>query len=385
MARRKRQEENLREQLATLQTRVDVTPEREQELHILTRDYENLVTTYQTLLTKKYEAAIARNLELAQKGERFKVLRPARVPKAPSFPDLRLLLPLGLLIGLVAASGLIGLNEYRNPAFRSVERLTRAIGLPVVASIPRIDNDRIFEEDPTGEVDPRLVVYTATESAPAEQYRGFAPLFLEDEKRQVVLVTSAARGDGKSLPTMNLALTFACDLNKRVLLIDADLRRPTAHRLVRISRKRGLSNVLQGEDKLTHCAVNSKIPRLSVLPAGPSVRNPLALLTSQRFIDMLEEAKKRYDVVFIDSPPLLPVVDTKLLKKLSDMVLFVVRADATPRDAVIRSMQDMKDVAGVVFNEVSPGSFSRYYYYDAYSRYAYGEGPEGDDGRGSRG
>ena len=78
------------------------------------------------------------------------------------------------------------------------------------------------------------------------------------------------------------------------------------------------------------------------------------------------------------------MVDTKLLKKLADMVLFVVRADATPRDAVIRAMRDMKDVAGVVFNEVSPGSFHRYYYYDAYSRYAYGE--DSDDKRGrSRG
>ncbi len=383
MTRRKRQENNLRSQLADLQRRVEVTPEREQELATLTRDYENLVTTYQTLLTKKYEAAIARNLELAQKGERFKVLRPARVPRAPSFPDLRLLLPAGLGLGLLVVGGLIGVQEFRNPAFRSVERLTRAIGLPVVASIPRIDNDRIFEEDPTGEVDPRLVVYTASESAPAEQYRGFAPVFLEDPNRQVVLVTSAARGDGKSLSTMNLALTFACDLNKRVLLIDADLRRPTAHRLVRISRKQGLSNVLQGERGLRECAINSKIPRLTVLPAGPSVRNPLALLTSQRFIDLIEEAKKHYDVIFIDSPPLLPVVDTKLLKKLADMVLFVVRADATPRDAVIRSMQSMRDVAGVVFNEVSAGSFQRYYYYDAYSRYAYGE--DSGDGRNDRG
>ena len=98
-----------------------------------------------------------------------------------------------------------------------------------------------------------------------------------------------------------------------------------------------------------------------------------------RFIDLLNEAKKNYDVVFIDSPPLLPVVDTKLLKKLADMVLFVVRADATPRDAVIRAMRDMREVAGVVFNEVSPGSFHRYYYYDAYSRYAYGEASDGSE------
>jgi capsular exopolysaccharide synthesis family protein len=177
---------------------------------------------------------------------------------------------------------------------------------------------------------------------------------------------------------MNLALTFACDLDRHTLLIDGDLRRPTAHRLVRISRRQGLSNVLKNQLDLEEAAVRTTIPNLSVLPAGPSVKNPLALLTSDRFLEVLEEAKARYDVIFIDSPPLLPVVDTKLMKKLADLVLFVVRADSTPRDAVLRSMADMRDVAGVVFNQVSPGSFERFYYYDAYSRYAYGE-PSADD------
>ena len=88
----------------------------------------------------------------------------------------------------------------------------------------------------------------------------------------------------------------------------------------------------------------------------------------------------------IDSPPLLPVVDTKILRRMADMVLFVVRADATPRDGVIRSLAGMRGVAGVVFNQVSPGSFRRYYYYDAYSRYAYGDPPaaEGSDAEARR-
>jgi polysaccharide chain length determinant protein (PEP-CTERM system associated) len=377
-AKLRRREELLVESIQLLEARVAQTPAREEELRNLTRDYTELTATYQTLLSKKYEAAIARNLEQAQKGERFKVLRPARVPKFPSFPDIRYTVPAGLAIGLLLTGTFIGVQEFRHPAFRSVSKLARSIGLPVVASIPKIENDRIYVEPPSGDVDPRLVVYTAPESAPAEQYRGFAPIFLEDEKRRVVLVTSAQRGDGKSLTTMNLALTFACDLDRHTLLIDGDLRRPTAHRLVRISRRQGLSNVLKNQLDLEEAAVRTTIPNLSVLPAGPSVKNPLALLTSDRFLEVLEEAKARYDVIFIDSPPLLPVVDTKLMKKLADLVLFVVRADSTPRDAVLRSMADMRDVAGVVFNQVSPGSFERFYYYDAYSRYAYGE-PSADD------
>ena len=127
--------------------------------------------------------------------------------------------------------------------------------------------------------------------------------------------------------------------------------------------------------------MNAKLPNLTLIPAGRAVRNPLVLLTSPAFLELLAEAKKRYDVILIDSPPLLPVVDTKILRRMADMVLFVVRADATPRDGVVRSLADMRDVAGVIFNQVSPGSFRRYYYYDAYSRYAYGDppSPEGSD------
>ena len=372
---RRRQETRVRQEIEQLQGRVDETPRREQEELELTRDYENLMATYRNLLTKKYEASLARNLEQAQKGERFKILRPVSVPGRPSWPDARILLPAGLAVGLLLVGLWVGVYEFRHPAFRSVERLTRTLGLPVFASIPRIDNDRIYESAPSGEVDPKLVVHTAPESAPAEQYRGFLPIFLEAAGCRVILVTSAQRGDGKSLTCMNLALSLASDLGRRVLVIDGDLRRPSAHKLLRIRTKLGLSDVLRGEAKLGECAVNAKLANLTLIPAGKVVRNPLVLLTSPAFLELLATAKKSYDVIMIDSPPLLPVVDTKILRRMADMVVFVVRADATPRDGVIRSLADMRDVAGVIFNQVSPGSFRRYYYYDAYSRYAYGDPP----------
>jgi capsular exopolysaccharide synthesis family protein len=376
---KKRRETQIYGKIEELQARVDETPRREQELLGLTRDYNNLTETYRTLLGKKYEAAIARNLEQAQKGERFRLLRPAQVPQHPTWPDPKILIPAGLGIGLALVGLLIVISEIRYPAFRSVERLKRMIGLPVFASIPEIDNDAIYEVEPNGEVDPKLVVFTAPESAPAEQYRGFIPTLLDAEGCQVILVTSAARGDGKTLTCMNLAVSLATDLDKRVLVIDTDLRRPSVHRVVRVSRKQGLSNILNGEAKLEECVINSKISNLTVLPAGPTVRNPLALMTGDRFLELLAEVRKRYDLILIDSPPLLPVVDAQILRKMADMLLFVVRADSTPREAVVRSLRDMRDVAGLVFNGVSPGAFRRHYYYDAYSRYAYGDETAGDE------
>ena len=129
-------------------------------------------------------------------------------------------------------------------------------------------------------VDPKLVVHTAPESAPAEQYRGFLPIFLEAPDCRVILTTSAARGDGKSLTCMNLALTLASDLGRRVLVIDGDLRRPSAHRLLQIRPKLGLSDILRGDAELKDCAVSAKLPNLTLIPAGRPVRNPLVLLTS---------------------------------------------------------------------------------------------------------
>ncbi len=378
LGNRQREEKRLRGEIAKLQERVETTPEVEQRYIDLSRDYENMIASYQDLLKKKLEASLARNLEAAQKGERFKVLRPARPPKNPSWPNLMLLLPGGLGLGLGVVGLLILTGEFRNPSFRSVKRLSRTLGLPVVASIPRIDDDRIFDAPPPKGVDRRIVIHTAPESAPAEQYRGFIPMFLEREDRRVILVTSAARGDGKSLTCLNLAASVASDCNRSVLVIDADLRRPSTHRLLGKSRKRGLSDVLRQAGSLEECVLRTEIPNLSLLPAGPSARNPLALLTDESFFKLVDHARRSYDAVFIDAPPLLPVVDARILKRMADMILFVVRADATPRDAVVRVLHELRDAAGVVFNEVSPGSYRRYYYDDAYSRYAYGE-PASDE------
>jgi polysaccharide chain length determinant protein (PEP-CTERM system associated) len=372
---RKRREERIRAEIETLQAKVDATPIREQELQTLTRDYANLTSTYHTLLAKKYEAVISRNLDRAQKGQKFEVARRARVPLEPIWPDPLILLPAGVGIGLALVAVFIVISEFRNPAFRSVGRLTRMIGLPVFASIPSIDNDAIYEVAPDGTVDPKLVVYTAPESTPAEQYRGFLPIFLDAENCKVLLVTSATRGDGKSLTCMNLAISLATDLGKRVLVIDSDMRRPTAHKLLRISRRLGLTNVLEGGAKLEDCVTDSVIPNLTLLPAGPLARNPLALIAGDEFLKLIDFARASYDVVFIDSPPLLPVVDTRILRKMADMIVFVVRADTTPPQAALLSLKNVQDVSGVVFNSVSSGSFRRYYYYDAYSRYAYGDEP----------
>jgi tyrosine-protein kinase Etk/Wzc len=159
-------------------------------------------------------------------------------------------------------------------------------------------------------------------------------------------------------------------VGRRVLLIDADMRRGSQHRLFGVPREPGLSEILQGNGNLGVCA-HRVSPTLSVLPTGAAIPNPVALLTSEAFAKLCEQASESYELVMIDSPPILPVIDAKILRRMADMVVFVVRAGISPSGGVIRSLQELRGVAGLVFNRVSAGSFRRYYYYDAYSHYEY--------------
>jgi capsular exopolysaccharide synthesis family protein len=299
------------------------------------------------------------------------VLRPPRTPDAPFWPNPLIVVPAGLAFGLAVALLLMLWAESRTPAFHSVETLARRLGLPILAAIPELDRERIYDGIPTPDpLDWRLVASGSPNSAAAEQYRGFAPHYLERESCRVILVSSAQPGDGKSVTCANLAWILASDVGRRVLLIDADMRRGSQHRLFGAPREPGLSEILQGNGNLGVCA-RRVTPNLTVLSAGSSIPNPVALLTGEAFAKLCEQASESYEVVMIDSPPILPVIDARILRRMADMVIFVVRAGVSPSGGVLRSLQELSGVAGLVFNRVSSGSFRRYYYYDAYSHCDY--------------
>jgi len=369
----RRAEQDLRTRIADVEHRIAETPSNNQRLLELSRDYETLMATYKLLLGKKHDAALARNLEDAQMAEQFTLLRPARTPTKPFFPDPLIVIPGGLagVLGLVAL--LIAWVEIRKPAFHSIETLARRLGLPVLAAIPELIQERIYEEVPLPEkLDWRLVVECAPKSAAAEQYRGFTPYFLARQNCRIILVTSAQPGDGKSITCANLACTLASDLGRRVLLIDCDLRRSSQHKIAGVSREPGVADVLQGDAELREC-IRPVTANLSLLPAGSAPENPLALLTSEGFLKLCTQAAENYDVVMLDSPPIMPVIDAKILHTLSDMVVFVVRAGVSPSGSVIRSIRELSNVGGIVFNQVSQGAFQHYYQYGAYAYDNYAE------------
>jgi protein-tyrosine kinase len=218
----------------------------------------------------------------------------------------------------------------------------------------------------------KLVANPQLQPIAVEQYRRLAAILHHAQKERGIsriLVASALAEEGKTLTATNLALTLSESYRKRVLLIDADLRRPGVNLAFGIAKQAGLSEALAAEvpGKL---AIIQLSPNLAVLPAGHPNQDPMHGLTSLRMSQILDEASEMFDWVIIDSPPVGILPDAKLLARMVDNVVFVVAAGATPHGAIQRAVDALgRDrVLGVVLNRVDPKSAAPggYHYYKSY-------------------
>lgn len=226
----------------------------------------------------------------------------------------------------------------------------------------------------TGHMDPRLVAANAPQSLAAEQYRLLRTRVTRAENGRAfraVIVTSPNKGDGKSLTAANLALTMAQDTQQRVLLLDADLRRPSIHRLFGLSETPGLSDILMGGATLEEALVAVPEHRLTVLPSGLIPTQPAELLGSTGMRRVLETLRSRFDRILIDMPPVAPLADVAIASTMADGVLMIVRAGVTPKPAIERALSgiDAAKVLGLVLNDA--GASGTNYGYPGY-RYAAG-------------
>lgn len=208
----------------------------------------------------------------------------------------------------------------------------------------------------TGALDPRLVAATAPQSIAAEQFRALRTRVARAENGRAyraIIVTSPNKGDGKSLAAANLALTMAQEFQQRVLLIDADLRRPTLHALFGVSETPGLSDVLMGGATLDDSLVAIPDHRLTMLPSGLLPTHPAELLGSAAMRRVLETLRSRFDRILIDMPPAAPLADVAIASTLADGILMIVRAGVTPKPAIERALSglEMSKVLGLVLND----------------------------------
>ena len=212
--------------------------------------------------------------------------------------------------------------------------------------------------------------------------RGSMLLSTPESVPKIVLVTSPDKNCGKTFVSSNLSCALG-QLDKKVLLIDGDLRNPKLHRVFRYRNRIGLSNVLTGQSSLQDgCIMRTEIPNLFLMMSGPKSPNPGELLASPAMERTLKSCAEHFDFVVLDSAPLLPVFDSHVLSTRCDGVILVARSGVTSRHAAIQSVELLERVngkiTGIVLNDVNLDDYAHYYYHSHYS-YEYGRYPEEEE------
>lgn len=357
---------------------------------ILKRDLDSYRQLYEGLMEKMKEAGVSAGL----KSNNFRIVDVARVPTAPVEPNVPRNLAFGLVLGLTSGVGLAFLLEGLDNTVRTTEQAQMISGLPPLGMIPH--GSRTMRESAKTK---RLVIASSKEavelitqvrpqSQMAESYRALRTSLLLSNlgaPPKIIMVTSALPQEGKTTTSINCAVVLA-QKGIRVLLIDADLRRPSIHKTLGMGPRSGLSNVLTGSATLQQAITRSPIlPNLSILPAGTPPPNPAELLASSNMRDVLNQLREEYDHVVVDTPPTLSVTDAVVLSPRADAIVLVIRSGQTTKQALRRSrdvlMQVNAKVSGVLLNAVDLSSPDYYYYYEykgKYSQYYRDEGPDSE-------
>ena len=346
---------------------------------ILKRDLESYRTLYEGLLEKMKEAGVSAGL----KSNNFRIVDVARVPTSPIEPNVPRNLAFALMLGLTSGVGLAFLLEGLDNTVRTTEQAQLISGLPPLGMIPMgsrtardgADSKRLVIASSKEAVE--LVTQVRPQSQMAESYRALRTSLLLSNlgaPPKVIMITSALPQEGKTTTSINCAVVLA-QKGIRVLLIDADLRRPSIHKTLGMGPRSGLSNVLTGSATLQQTITRSPVlPNLSILPAGTPPPNPAELLASTNMRDVLEELRGQYDHIVVDTPPTLSVTDAVVLSPRADAIVLVIRSGHTTKQALRRSrdilMQVNAKVSGVLLNAVDLSSPDYYYYYEYKSKYS---------------
>jgi capsular exopolysaccharide synthesis family protein len=361
------------------------------EYNLLKRDSETYRTLYEGLLQKLKEAGVSAGL----KSNNFRIVDGARPPSYPIEPNIPRNLGFALMLGLASGVGLAFLLEGLDNTIRTTEQAQMISGLAPLGMIPL--GSKSAREGPNPK---RLVIASSKEavelvtqvrpqSQMAESYRALRTSLLLSNlgsPPKVIMVTSALPQEGKTTTSINCAVVLA-QKGTRVLLIDADLRRPSIHKTLGMGPRSGLSNVLTGSSTLEQTITRTAIlPNLFVLPAGTPPPNPAELLASANMRDVLAKLREEYDHIVVDTPPSLSVTDAVVLSPRADAVVLVIRSGQTSKQALRRSRDILAQVnakvVGVLLNAVDLSSPDYYYYYEyqgKYARYYQEDGAAEDD------
>jgi succinoglycan biosynthesis transport protein ExoP len=364
-----RQLRELNREFAELEEQIAETRDPS-ELATLEAQQSTLIGRIAVLEQQLSELLVPENLRVGQ------VVEPAEVPASPATPNYLVNVPLALFVGLALGVGLAFLRERLDDRLRGRGDLEGRAGASVLAVVPKVTGWRKRKEA-------RLVTAEEPRSAASEAYRTLRTSLLFTASQngiRTVLVTSPQIEEGKTTTVANLGVALG-QAGKRVVIVDADLRKPRLHRFFNAQNATGLTNLIAGETDPAHAVLQSGVPHLRLLPSGPVPGNPAELLSSDAMGTMLQQMGEVADFVIIDSAPILVAADASILATYADAVLLVADADRATRGSVaharIQLDQVNANVVGAVLNNFDLSRARAYPYYYQYYYVYRSEQPDG--------
>ena len=363
-------------------------------------ELDNQNAVLEQLLRRQSETGLSAEMGQRESLMTVRLVDEAVVPTLRHSPRVLLNLAVGTMLGALLAMGLAFFLHHWDTALHNQDDVRRHLALPVLGVIPHVvEAEELFQDDENGEGqsvvrEAALAVVEGGAGAPgsggehsggpsanailAERFkfvRSSLLLSSGDATPKTVLVTSSIQDEGKTFVACRLAKSFV-ELGMRVLLVDADLRRPSLQNVFHLKNRLGLTTLLvDGGHFDTDCIARTPAENFSLLLAGPRCTTPAELLSSKAIDVFLQEANEKFDIVLMDSSPLLPVVDSQALVGLADAVVMVVRSGRTSRQSVTMSKDLIGKrngkIAGAVLNDVDFGDYAYSYYYGSQS-YTYG-------------
>ncbi|MBN1202234.1 MAG: polysaccharide biosynthesis tyrosine autokinase [Anaerolineae bacterium] len=355
-------EQELNDAQLQYESLLDELPEGDERIAALSRSIEMREQVYAALLTQYEEIRTAD----AMRANAVSLIEPASPPKSPSSPNKPLNIVLGALVGLAGGTALAFLFENMDTRLYTVEQICETAGLPVLGRIPSARRTS------------RPVLY-ADGSLQAEAFRRLRTNLISHSRADPLhklLIASALPGEGKSTVAANLAVAMA-QTGQRVVVVDADLRRPVLHTVFDLPNETGVSLVLQGEADLSDAVQDSGILDVHVLSSGPPLPNPVEMLDSDEMASLLDHLAEQYDVVLVDTPAFLPVTDAAVLVPNVDGVMLVAGRTQARKETVSAASDQLDDLGARMIGLVVTRS-------DHHSGYYHHYHPEDKDSRVAR-